>query len=145
VIELLPISIQVNEELVKQFSNINSVKNKLEAQLNFQTLTANWYGDENNILSIFLYLETEESFIFHKKALKENNEKSENEFVEYSDDVVSCFYQTENKVVTHILLTANELNLLTKSPKILAVFLQTKLLKVLNLTAKKLALPLLQY
>ncbi len=143
--ELLPICIQVNDALEKQFSNINAIKNKLEAQFNFQTLTANWYGDEEKIMSVYLYLEIEKDFLLCKNQLKDKNKNIGSEVIEYSDDVVSCFYQTENKVVTYVSLTTNELALLTTSPKILAILLQTKLLKVLNLTAKKLALPLLQY
>jgi len=146
--DLLPISIKVNKALEKQFSTLNSIKNKLEAQLNFQTLTANWYGDEENILCISLFLENEVGFSAHKKHLKKQNktiDKGQVEYINYSDDVFSCFYQNDNKIDVCIALTPSELNLLLKSPKVIATFLQVKLLKVLNLMAKKLALPLLTY
>ncbi len=46
-IEQLPIIITVSDELVIILPKLNSVKNRLEAQFNFQTMTANWYGDED--------------------------------------------------------------------------------------------------
>ena len=55
--EKLPISIYVCDHLTKQFINFNSITNKLAAQFNFQAMTANWYGDEDNILFIQLWLE----------------------------------------------------------------------------------------
>jgi hypothetical protein len=47
--EKLPIAIMPSNDLMAKFKQIKSVSNKLEAQFNFQTLTANWYGDENTI------------------------------------------------------------------------------------------------
>ena len=48
----LPISIKVTQVFAEQYPTLNSVINKLEAQVNFQTMTAGWYGDENNIITI---------------------------------------------------------------------------------------------
>ncbi|MCW8833020.1 MAG: hypothetical protein OQK03_06855, partial [Colwellia sp.] len=61
--EQLPISIIVNTELAMQFGKVNSIANKLEAQFNFQTMTANWYGDEDNIFFIQLHVDTPQSFV----------------------------------------------------------------------------------
>ena len=54
--ETLPISIKVSDALATEVQNILSITNKLSAQLNFHTMTANWYGDEANIMSINFYL-----------------------------------------------------------------------------------------
>ena len=67
----LPISIHVCENLIEQFSKIMSVCNKLEAQLNFQTMTANWYGDEDNILLVRLCLETPQSFFLSQQKFQQ--------------------------------------------------------------------------
>ncbi len=56
-IEALPITITINDDLLNKFPKIKSISSKLEAQFNFHTLTANWYGDEENILLIKLALE----------------------------------------------------------------------------------------
>ena len=60
--EQLPISIQVSGDLVTKINNIAAICNKLEAQLNFHTMTANWYGDEENILLINFNLVSSDEF-----------------------------------------------------------------------------------
>ena len=131
--EKLPISIQCCDGLLAQFPKIVSVCNKLEAQLNFQTMTASWYGDEENILFVSLSLETLESFeIAHK-------EKSHQEIHRYSDDVFSLNDSQEHGSILrcYIAITTSEFIMLTQQPKLLAGFLQVKLPKVLNLIAKQ--------
>lgn len=135
--EQLPISITSSRELVNQFDKLNSIVNKLEAQLNFQTLAANWYGDEENILSIQLGLETPTSFEQQKQA------RLANEMNHYSDDVFSYYSTTENSqhLGCCISITQAELALLTAQPKILSGFLRMKFEKVLNIIAQQLQLP----
>jgi len=139
--EQLPISIKPSDELAAHFIKINSVANKLEAQFNFQTLTANWYGKEENILFIDLNLATPQDFIKQKKA--QLSTQGSNSVVVYSDDVFSYNAMCEQKrcLVCCIAVTPAEINLLTEQPKVLASFMQVKLEKVLNLLAKQLALP----
>ena len=60
--EQLPINIEVSKPLTVLYPKIVGISNKLEAQFNFQTMTANWYGDENNIITIKLFLESSSSF-----------------------------------------------------------------------------------
>jgi len=66
--EKLPISIQVCDELAQQFIKIISISNKLEAQFNFQTMTANWYSDEDSIWFVRLHIETPQTFLTQKNA-----------------------------------------------------------------------------
>jgi len=135
--ETLPISIKVNEELVQRLTKVVAVTNKLEAQFNFQTLAANWYGDEDNIHSILLRLESAASFESNWQVFEENSSMKQ-----YSDDVFSIT-NSESKLfqtVCYIAITTVELMLVTEQTKLLPALLQVKLQKVLNLIAKKHAL-----
>ena len=132
--EQLPISIQASNDLITQFSKITSVSNKLEAQFNFQTLTANWYGDEDNILLINLYLETSD-FLNLEKAKVHQGDVSY-----FADDVFSVYQQELPKIDCFIAITPAELTLLAQQEKLLPIYIQKKLHKVLNLIAAKLKL-----
>ena len=134
--EKLPISIDVCDDLQQQFVKICSVCNKLEAQFNFQTMIANWYGDENYILAVQLQLSTPENFVMLKQV------SSQGEVTQYSDDVFSYFEQDANqpKLTVHIAITEAELTLLNQQNTLLAGLLHIKLEKVLNLIAKQLKL-----
>ncbi|PKG85375.1 hypothetical protein CXF85_07245 [Colwellia sp. 75C3] len=134
--ETLPITIKVNNDLFDKFSKLKSVSNKLEAQFNFQTLTANWYGDEDDILIIQLCLETPESFKQRQEELEQLS-PSEVSISHFSDDVVSCFNKDEQQLLCTIAITSSELDLLVLQPKLLAGFIEAKLRKVLNLIAQQ--------
>jgi hypothetical protein len=132
--EQLPITIKINSELIDTFPKIKSVINKLEAQFNFHTLMANWYGDEEQVLLIQLALEIPESFSQCKEDLKLLTTDAF-KITHFSDDVICSFNEREQQLFCHIALTESELELLKKQTKILAGFLQAKLHKVLNLIA----------
>jgi len=132
--EQLPISIQPSNDLMIKFSKIKSVSNKLEAQFNFQTLTANWYGNEDNILLINLYLETNDSFDFEKAKTHQG------EVSEFADDVFSIYQKEQPNINCFIAITPAELTLLEQQEKLLPIYIQKKLHKVLNLIADKLKL-----
>jgi hypothetical protein len=134
--DLLPITIQIDRALAEKFSKIKSVSSKLEAQFNFQTLTANWYGDEENILMIQLALETPESFADVKEALALPLE-GDIQIYHFSDDVICCASKADLQLLCHIAITDSELDLLEQQGKLLAGFLQAKLHKVLNLIAQQ--------
>ncbi len=135
--EKLPISILPREELAMQFGKINSIVNKLEAQFNFQTMTANWYGDEGNILFVQLHLETPQSFVAQQEAQQQYHVNI------FSDDVFSFYKKAEKEqvLVCHIAITNSEVTLLEQQSQLLAALLKVKLQKVLNLIAKQLNLP----
>jgi len=134
--ETLPITITVNKALLEKFINIKSVSNKLEAQFNFQTLTANWYGDEEDILTIQLSLETPASFEQRKEALSKSSDCSVN-ISHFSDDVICCVNEGQQQLHCTIAITKSELDLLVSQPALLAGYIQAKLLKVLNLIAQQ--------
>ena len=144
--EQLPISIYVSDDLSKQWLNLNSITNKLEAQFNFQTMTANWYGDENNILFIQLLLETPQGFTKLKESLQESAKdkqqiKQVKTFENYSDDVFSFTDEkAPQQLMCTIAITEVEQRLLNKQAKLLAGLVQIKLQKVLNIIAKQLNL-----
>lgn len=131
----LPISIHVCDDLIQQFSKIISISNKLEAQLNFQTMTANWYGDEDNILLVRLCLETPKIF-----SLSQQEAQQHLNIQTYCDDVFSYdeIGEANQTLICHIALTETELVLLTKQRKVLEGLLRIKLQKVLNLIAEQL-------
>jgi len=132
--EQLPISIQPSCDLVDKFNKIKAVSNKLEAQFNFQTLTANWYGDEENILLINLYLETAD---FYEREIAKSHQ---GEIFNFADDVFSVFQKEQPQINCYIAITPAELTLLEQQEKLLPNYIQAKLHKVLNLIAQKLKL-----
>jgi len=139
--EQLPISINSSDELITQLITMKRVINKLEAQFNFQTLIAGWYGDEGSILFIELNLEMPQGFLQEKKA--QCSTQNSNDIIHYSDDVFSYNipYKEKQCLVCCIAVTQIELDLLTEQPKVLASFMQVKLKKTLNLLAKQLVRP----
>ena len=129
--EKLPITIISSDELCENFEKLKSVANKLEAQLNFQSMTAGWYGDENNILSINLLLETSGGFNFKKQQSYQGIK------TEISDDVFSYYFASDNLVECFICITDKELGLLSQKENILSHYLDIKLHKVVNLVAEQ--------
>jgi len=132
--EKLPISIQPSNDLITKFSKIKSVSNKLEAQFNFQTLTANWYGDEDNILLINLYLEMSDFFDLERAKVHQG------EVSNFADDVFSVYQKELPQINCFIAITPAELLLLEQQEKLLPIYIQKKLHKVLNLIAEELKL-----
>ena len=130
----LPISIVVNDQLLDLFVTIKSIVNQLEAQLNFQTLAAGWYGDEENILLITLYLLSPEDLAFEK------TQAHDGELSCFADDVFSYHDQRHKQISCFIAITAAELQWLQQQQQILSSYLQKKLVKVINLIAAKLLL-----
>lgn len=140
----LPISIYICDNLRQKFAKIISISNKLEAQFNFQTMTANWYGDEDNLFFIQLYLETPQSFKSEKRAQKQVQQETQQQLNihNYCDDVFSYDEKsaTNPRLICHIAITHTELALLTQQSKVLEALLRVKLQKVLNLIAGQLKL-----
>jgi hypothetical protein len=136
--ERLPITIEHSNELLFILNRkINSVISKLEAQLNFQTMMANWYNDENDVISINLHLYTPNEF----SILRESYQQKHN-FSDFSDDVFSMTAQeSPNSLTCHIAITKKELELLIQQPKLQSPLLSAKLNKVLTLIARQLNYP----
>jgi hypothetical protein len=136
--ERLPITIEHSTELTSLLSQkFNSTLNKLEAQLNFQTMMANWYGDEYDVIAIALCLHTPNEF----DTLRASNENKVN-FLGFSDDVFSmASHDNSSNLTCHIAITKTELSLLIKQSKLQAPLLNAKLIKVLVLLAQQLNLP----
>ncbi len=130
--EQLPITLLPSDELCEKFSKLKSVANKLEAQLNFQTMTAGWYGDEDNILSLNIHLEAIDGFSFKKQ------QNYQGVLSEMSDDVFSYYFANENLIDCFICITNSELTLLNQKENLLPHYLDTKLQKVINLIAEQL-------
>lgn len=143
--ELLPINIHVNDVLEQRFIKLKSISNKLAAQFNFRTMTASWYGDENEILNINLFLTSIDSFIQQKNDLEKDNllKNKEIRLTTHSDDVVSLFNAQLFNIDCIIAITEKEEQLLIAQPKLLMSYVDKKLTKILNLIAKQQALNLI--
>lgn len=130
--DVLPITITISKELCVLYPALVSAANKLEALFNFHTMTAGWYGDEEQVLNLNLQLEIPSQFLHKQQELK----KGTTTLTLYADDV---FMETEhNKLVNNIFiaLTEGEQQLLTVQKKVLYHLLEIKLRKILNLVAK---------
>jgi len=134
-IEQLPIIITVGDELAITLPKLNAVKNRLEAQFNFQTMTANWYGDEASAVFIDLQLHIPKKF----NDLHAQYEKN-SDFTLFSDDVFSVAVEQKKQLTCIVAITTNELALLGAKEKLLAPYVEKKLHKVLNLIAVQLQL-----
>lgn len=135
--EQLPIRLKANDELRAQFAKIHSQVNKLEAQLNFHALTANWFGDEEAILSIELFIESALSFNDKAQALQS---ESSSAITFLSDDVFYLTALDSEPLQYYVALTDKEAGLMQEKPPLVAGLLQMKLTKVLNEIAAKHAL-----
>lgn len=132
--EDLPITIHVDATLSTRYTAINSIKNKLEAELNFHALRANWFGDEENILHIQLILEPAKAF--HDNKIAREALASNTVLISFlSDDVLNYFSSQALLCKSYIALTESEDKLLTQQPKLLPGLLQVKLRKIVNLIA----------
>lgn len=151
-IEQLPITIKASSELVILLPKLNAVSNRLEAQFNFQSMLANWYGDEKKRVRVNVELQTPESFLkLHAQY------QSQVGFTVFSDDVFISYQapsvvkseaqseinnEIKDETLTCIVaITANELTLLSEQKKLLAPYVEKKLHKVLNLIGEQLNLP----
>lgn len=132
----LPIQLNATTPLQQSFKQLNSVLLTTEAQLNFQSMTAGWYGDEENILSINVMLQSPQEFTAQVQR------KYQNEIVtQYADDVQSVATEDQLTFDVYIALTEKEQALLTQHSKLTEKICQTKIRKVINLIASNLSLP----
>ncbi|MDG1751351.1 MAG: hypothetical protein P8I03_06785 [Thalassotalea sp.] len=114
---------------------LKSFVNKLEAQFNFQTMTAGWYGDEDNIVGICFSLESPESF----EQVTSNTQLLDK--ITLADDVISFFDQEKNLRICFVAITETEQNLLEQHTKLLKGYIDKKLSKALNLLTNELDVP----
>ncbi len=136
--EQLPISIFVCDDLSEKWSKFKPTINKLAAQFNFQAMTANWYGDEDTIPYVQLFLETPTRFVEQQKQVKTNEMQT---FKTHSDDVFSFIDNKESpQLIYTVAITEVEQELLEKQPKLLRNLLQIKLQKIFGIIAKQLNL-----
>ena len=110
--------------------------NKLEAQFNFQTMTANWYGDEDNLLelNINILLPIE----YNDYLAKAESAKLTHTI--FADDVFSQNKEKHNQVEAFLALTEKEQTLIEQHNKLLHVIVEKKIRIVLNLIAKSLSI-----
>lgn len=133
----LPISIMASEKLLAEYVKLKGIINKQEAHINFQTLAAGWYEDENSVLTIKLYI------VKNNEDLQQVSIESLGNKIEVSDDVM--LYINNKDISCFVAITESETELLDKEPKILSGYITMKVKKVINEIAEKqglLTLPL---
>lgn len=137
--EQLPISIKLGNSLTTTFPKLVSICERLAAQLNFQTMTCGWFGDEDDILTIVFSVDISSQYD-NQKCLYQAEADDENQFVSLSDDVCYSFKKQVNYLNVLIAITENELEFLKQNEKVLKKYTEKKLVKVINLVADKLTL-----
>ncbi len=135
----LPITINVSSELLESvpqaYTRLTSACNKMSAQLNFQTMTANWYHDEDNQLTVTLELITPEAYLHNYSTNKHNA------ITQFTDDVFVKRTATNQPVYSvYIALTLAEQQLINSHPNLSYTLTQKKFTKVINLLADYLAI-----
>lgn len=125
--ESLPITISADDSINALFPKARSILNKLEAQLNFQSLTAGWYGNEENILSINVAVVISGTF---------KQETDTNQAFEFPADDLAI-YIDGLEVNLLVAITEKEQLLLEEKTSLLSRFLQLKLIKATNTLAEK--------
>lgn len=135
----LPIRIEISSELADYlpdvFRRLKGACNKLAAQLNFQTMLANWYNDEENGLTINIHLLTPSAYQHHLTLSKEESTLMN----EFTDDVF--LQQSVNMPFTIcIAITEKEQQLLNTHITLCKSLTEKKLVKVINLFADYLSL-----
>lgn len=135
----LPIKINVSDELSQylpeSFKRIKSTCNKLSAQLNFQTMTANWYNDERKIITITLELTSPKTYQHLLNQQKKSTIKV------FSDDVFLINNNNDKPIYSvFVALTTKEQTLINTHPALSYPLIDKKFTKVINLLADYLAI-----
>ncbi|XPF93431.1 hypothetical protein ACM9HF_15560 [Colwellia sp. RE-S-Sl-9] len=125
----LPISITASEKLLAHYVKLKGIINKQEAHVNFQTLAAGWYEDENNVLTIQFYIEKNDEYL-QQVSIERIGDK-----IEVADDVM--IYVNNKDISCFVAITESEIELLDKEPKILSGYITMKVKKVINEIAEK--------
>ena len=135
----LPITIHIANALTSLYPKLNATANKLEAQFNFQTMTANWYGNEDNMLSLTINLLLPCEYSDYR-TLAQSSDKS---CTVYADDVFSQIKGGTNYLEAFVALTDKEQLLIEQHKKLLPIIVEKKLKKVINLIGESLSLSMI--
>lgn len=134
--EQLPITLQVSNAVKALYPKLSATTNKLEAQFNFQTMTANWYGDEDSLLelNINILLPIE----YNEYRVKAEDAKLIHTI--FADDVFSQIKEKHNQIEAFLALTEKEQTLVEQHNKLLSIIVEKKIKIVLNLIAESLSI-----
>ena len=134
--ETLPIRISVLPEAQVQLLKIGAITNKLEAKLNFITMTAGWFTEPANEVSIEFIVNTLPFFVDQPQPVAD-------EFIQIADDVQLSFSQDELMYICYLQLTQAEIAIAQKKHTVIPLLLDKKLTIVLNKIAQKQSLPVI--
>ena len=122
----LPISMNVSPHLNVQFVKLTSILSKLEAQFNFRTMTAGWYGDEEAIHTFSIHILTPSEYSVEYKT------HVVDQLTSHADDAFSCFNGAQNGTHCFLSITENEQILFSEHPAIISKLIEKKVEKLLN-------------
>lgn len=124
--EALPITFTTQGLFESGDSKSEFLISKLEAWLNYRGLCANWYADEDKVMSMAICLLPEKMFLSHQvdqnKVWSTLNEPT----ALFHHDEVTCHFEC------YLMLSNNEIDEAMKNPQDLERKLQLKLATVAN-------------
>ncbi len=131
--DALPITLSVQAELAADMPAGKKLVEQLEAWLNFETLKANWFGNETNTLSCVFLLLSEQSF-----AKTHQQIQPQLELWQVNDESGYMIKQAKNtkKVKAVLKLSDATLEAAKTTPAIIDIELRQLLTKVLNAIAQ---------
>lgn len=108
---------------------------RLEAEVNFQTMLAGWYGDEDKLPAIEIAFTSGtgfESFLSEQSTMVVN---------QLADDVFYRFNPDKKQATGFVCFTESELSLIEQHAKLLPGIAKAKLVKLIFAIAESLELP----
>lgn len=133
--EALPVQISAHENVLAMYPVLKKALHQIEAHINFKTLAAAWYENEDDIIDIDCNFLTPDHFnTLHQ------SEREQTGYINIADDVFYLFDQNSQKLYCHIQITPAEGSLFITQPKVIKPLLEKKIIKILNVIAKEHAL-----
>jgi len=133
--EKLPVVVFANDELKAWFKNINQVMARLEAEVNFQTMLAGWFGNEELLPQVEICFTSVTGFESFQQ------EDTRLACKQLADDVFYRFDSDKKQATGFIYFTESELSLLEQHQKLLPSMTKAKLIKLLRDIGQTLNLP----
>lgn len=133
--EKLPVSVFANDELKAWFKNISQVMARLEAEVNFQTMLAGWFGNEELLPQMEVCFTSATGFVSFQQ------EDTHLESKQLADDVFYRFDTDKKRATGFIHFTESELSLIEQHQKLLPGIAKAKLVKLLRDIGQTLNLP----
>lgn len=128
--ETLPITINADKAALSLFPNIQSVCNKLEAQLNFIAMTAGWFAEQQHEVSL--------SFVISIGVLEKHADyQGCDQIIQIADDAVLAYHQSSLHYQGFLSITETEQQAINQQSAVLPLLLDKKCTLMLNAVAER--------